>query len=125
MVSLIIAGMVLFAMISGAREILLYRSALRGDTQFLISKRRLRRRLLVSLVLILEGALLLLGFFILAFDSPFEVLLFWALPLLLIVLLVYLSVLDFRETSRDIDRIFLEASESIRAKIKQHKSGRV
>ena len=125
MVSLIIAGMVLFAMISGAREILLYRSALRGDTQFLISKRRLRRRLLVSLVLILEGALLLLGFFILAFDSPFEVLLFWALPLLLIVLLVYLSVLDFRETSRHIDRIFLEASESIRAKIKQHKSGRV
>lgn len=120
---LIIAGMLLFAVISATREILLYRSALRGNTQFLISKRRLQRRLFVSVVLILEGTLLYLGFFVLTLDSPFAALLFWTPPMLLIGLLVYLSILDYRETSRDIDRIFLEASSTIREKIKQHKSG--
>ena len=120
-VSLIIAGMVLFGVISAAREILLYRSALRGNTEFLISKSRLQRRLFVSVVLIVESALLLLGFFVLTLDSPFAALLFWTPPLLLIGLLVYLSILDYRETSRDIDRIFLEASNTIREKIKQHK----
>ncbi len=122
-VSLIIAGMVLFSVISAVRERLLYRSALRGNTQFLISKRRLQRRLFVSVVLILEGTLLYLGFFVLTLDSPFAALLFWTSPMLLIGLLVYLSILDYRETSRDIDRIFLEASNTIRDKIKQQKSG--
>ena len=123
-VILIIAGMALFAVISATREILLYRSALRGNTQFLVSKRRLQRRLFVSLVLVVEGVLLYVGFFALTLDSPFAALLFWTPPLLLICLLVYLSILDYRETSRDIDRIFLEASNTIREKIKQQKRGR-
>ena len=122
-VGLIIAGMLLFALISAIREILLYQSALRGNTQFLVSKRRLQRRLFVSVVLILEAVLLYLGFFALTLDSPFAALLFWTPPMLLIGLLLYLSIVDYRETSRDIDRIFLEASNTIREKIKQHKSG--
>ena len=112
-VILIIVAITFFAAWSGAREVILYRRYLRGETQYLVSKSRKNRRLLISSLLILEATLLLLGFFVLHFEKPSTALLFWVPPLLLIVAIVYLSMLDFRETTRDIDRIFKEASNSI------------
>jgi putative exporter of polyketide antibiotics len=63
--------------------------------------------------LLIEAVCLFLGFFQLDLSAPRASLLFWLFPLLVIILLVYLSILDFRETSREIDHIFREASESI------------
>jgi uncharacterized membrane protein YbhN (UPF0104 family) len=118
--SLIIVGMIAFAGWSGGREVILYKKYLKGETQYLVSKRRKKRRLLISFLLVAESALLFCGFFVLKFSQPATALLFWFPPLLLIVLLVYLSVLDFRETSRDIDRIFKEASDTILKKIQDN-----
>ncbi|MCI0413468.1 hypothetical protein L0222_11815 [bacterium] len=111
-VGLLIAGMIIFAFWSAIREIRLYRNYLEGDREYLVSKQRRNRRVLISAVLILEAAFLFLGFFILTF-TPFQALFFWIPPLLLIVWLVHLGMKDFRETSRDIDVIFREASDVI------------
>lgn len=112
MVWLVAAAMAGFAVISAIREIRLYRRALKGDELYLISRRRRDRRLVISLLLITEAAFLLIGVFFFVSEKPYQELLFWTPPLLLIALLVHLSLQDFRETSRDIDRIFREASKS-------------
>jgi len=111
---LVLAGaMVGFAVISAIREIQLYRMALKGDEQYLVSRRRRNRRLLISLLLVTEASFLVIGIFFFAADKPHYELLFWTPPLLLIVLLVHLSLQDLHETSRDIDRIFKEAKNSV------------
>jgi hypothetical protein len=112
-VGLLIAGMIIFAFWSAIREIRLYRNYLEGDKEYLVSKQRRNRRVIISGVLILEAALLFFGFYILSFANPYEALFFWTPPLMLIVWLVYLGMKDFRETSRDIDVIFREASDVI------------
>jgi hypothetical protein len=101
-----------FAVISAIREIRLYRKALKRDDLYLVTRRRRNRRLLISFLLMLEAILLMVGFFFLSADTPLQELLFWLFPLLLIGILVHLSMQDFRETSRDIDRIFKEARDS-------------
>ena len=112
-VGLLIAGMIIFAFWSAIREIRLYRNCLEGDKEYLVSKQRRNRRVVISGVLILEAALLFFGFYILSFANPFQALFFWIPPLMLILWLVYLGMKDFRETSRDIDVIFREASDVI------------
>jgi hypothetical protein len=101
-----------FAVISAIREIRLYQKALKGDDLYLVTRRRRNRRLLISFLLMLEAILLTVGFFFFRGATPLQELLFWLVPLLLIGVLIHLSMQDFRETSRDIDRIFKEARDS-------------
>ena len=122
LVSFVISAVTLFAVLTGAREIILYRKYVGGELQYLVSKERRNRRLFISFVLVVEAALLFLGFFVLSFGRPWQALLYWAAPLLLVGCLVYLSVMDFRETTRDIDQIFQEASQSILKKVKENLS---
>ena len=119
-VSFLIASVTLFAILTGAREILLYRKYLRGEINYLVSRERRNRRLVISLLLLTEAAFLFLGFFFLSFESPMLALAFWLPPLMLIGLVVYLSVQDIRETSRDIDRMFREASDSVMKKVREN-----
>ncbi len=109
---LVAAAMAGFAVISAIREVRLYRMALKGDELYLISQRRRNRRLVISVLLVTEAAFLLIGVFFFVSKKPYQELLFWTLPLLLIALLIHLTLQDFRETSRDIDRIFKEARKS-------------
>jgi hypothetical protein len=116
-VALLIAGMMIFGIVSAIREISVYRQALKGELQYLVSRKRLTRRLLVSFLLLLEATFLLLGFFLLSFENPLQNLLFWIPPLVLILVIVFLGILDFRETSRDLNRIMREAaSETLKEK---------
>src|SRR3990170_7559542 len=118
-VGFVIAAMVLFACISAIREIVLYRRAMRGELFYLVSKPRRNRRLVISSILIIEALFLFFGFFVFRHSSPGATLVFWAPPLLLIGLLLYLSVQDFRETSRDLDQIVRESSEVILRKARE------
>ena len=118
-VALLIAGMMIFGIFSAIREISVYRQALKGELQYLVSRKRLTRRLLVSFLLLLEASFLLLGFFLLSFENPLQNLLFWIPPLAVIFIIVYLGILDFRETNRDLNRIMREAaSETLKEKSK-------
>jgi hypothetical protein len=112
LVLLMIAGMGGFSVISAIREIRLYRKVLKGADLYLVSRRRLNRRLFISFILLAETTFLLVGVFFFTAEKPYQELLFWTPPLLLIILLVHLSLRDFRETSRDIDTIFKEARNS-------------
>jgi hypothetical protein len=120
LVSCIVLMMLGFAVYSAVREISLYRKALKGEIQFLISKSRLSRRLIVSALLILESAFVVLGYYVLKL-TPMQSLLFWSPALLLILVVVYLAMRDYRETRRDIDRILLEATHAAIAKAAQAK----
>jgi hypothetical protein len=110
-VSCIVLLMLGFALYTAYREIALYRKALQGEVRFLVSKSRLFRRLGISGLLIIESALLLIGHFLLKL-TPTQALLFWVPALILILVVIYLAMRDFRETRRDIDKIFLEAAHS-------------
>ena len=112
-VLLLIAGMVVFAIWSAIREIKAYRKCLKGHRQYLVSKKRRNRRVLISAVLILEAVFLSFGIFILKFKNPSEALIYWIAPTALIIWLVYLGMRDFRETSHDLDVIVREASDVI------------
>jgi hypothetical protein len=112
-VALLIAGMIAFAVWSGIREIKVYRKYLSGQKEYLVSKKRRNRRVLIAIVLIAEAVLLFLGIYVLAFEKPFQMLVYWIAPTLLIVYLVYLGMQDFRETSRDLDVIVRESSDVI------------
>jgi hypothetical protein len=112
-VGLVIAGMIIFAVWSALREIRLYRNYLQGDREYLVSRRRRNRRLLIAALLIFEAAFLFTGIFLVHISDPVKALLFWAPPLLLIFWLVYLGLSDFRETSRDIDMIVRETADVI------------
>jgi hypothetical protein len=112
-VSLVIAGMTIFAVWSAYREIKLYRNYLQGNPEYLVSRRRRNRRLLIAALLIVEACLLSAGIFLISFSDPVKSLVFWTPPLLLIFWLVYLGLSDFRETSRDIDLIVRETSDVI------------
>jgi hypothetical protein len=120
-VLLIVAGMLGFAVVSAIREIRVYRKALKGDELYLVSSSRLKRRLLISMLLVVETIFLIIGVFFFTVEKPYQELLFWAAPLFLIFLLIHLSVRDFRETSRDIDRIFKEARSSALTVVKKQK----
>jgi len=121
LVLLISAAMGGFAVVSAIREIRLYGRAVKGDELYLVSRRRRNRRLLISLLLLTESALLLIGHFSYHAENPYRGLFFWLLPLGLIIVLVHLSLQDFRETSRDIDRIFKEARNSALKTIEKKK----
>ena len=116
-VGIIIVLMLLFASVTAFREIKLYRKALTGNIQYLISKSRLARRLTVSGLLFVESIFFVIGFYVLNLSDPLHSLLFWTPALILILLVVYLGMRDFRQTRRDIDKILLEAARtSIREK---------
>jgi hypothetical protein len=112
-VALLIAGMILFAVFSAAREIKAYRKYLGGEKEYLVSKKRRNRRILIAAVLIAEAILLFLGIFALEFQTPMQMLIYWIVPTLLILWLVYLGMQDFRETSHDLDVIVRETSDVI------------
>lgn len=116
---IIIGLMLVFASITAFREIKLYRKALAGKVQYLISKSRLARRLTVSGLLFVESIYFIIGFYLLDLSDPFQSLLFWTPALILILLVVYLGMRDFRETRRDIDKILLEAARSSIQKTKK------
>ncbi|HSE40533.1 MAG TPA: hypothetical protein VLH08_07170 [Acidobacteriota bacterium] len=120
LVSCIVLMMLGFALYTAIHEISLYRKALKGEIQFLVSKSRLLRRLIVSALLILESAFVVLGYYVLKL-TPLQSLLFWSPALLLILIVVYLAMRDYRETRRDIDRILLEATHAAIAKAAQAK----
>ena len=120
-VALVIAGMTIFAVWSAFREIKLYRNYLDGNREYLVSRRRRNRRLVIAALLILEAGLLFAGIFLLSFPDPVKALMFWMPPLLLIIWLVYLGLNDFRETSRDLDVIIRETSDVILKKQNLHK----
>ena len=114
---IIIVLMLVFASVTAVREIKLYRKALTGNIQYLISKSRLARRLTVSGLLFVESIFFVIGFYVLNLSDPLHSLLFWTPALILILLVVYLGMRDFRETRRDIDKILLEAARtSVRKK---------
>jgi uncharacterized membrane protein YjfL (UPF0719 family) len=111
-VGIIIISMLVFAVVTASREITLYRKALAGKVQYLISKSRLARRLTVSGLLFVESIFFVIGFYVLNLSDPLQSLLFWTPALILILLVVYLAMRDFRETRRDIDKILLEAAHT-------------
>jgi hypothetical protein len=115
----LILAIVLFSVFSGIREISVYRKARSGEPLYLVSKKRLRRRLIISGILLIVSLFLFLGFFVVSSSAPLSNLMIWVPPLILIILVVYLSIQDFRETSRDLDRILRDASEIARQKIKE------
>ena len=120
LVSCIVFMMLGFALYTAIREISQYRKALKGEIQFLVSKSRLMRRLIVSALLILESAFVMLGYFVLKL-TPLQSLIFWSPALLLILIVVYLAMRDYRESRRDIDRILLESTHAAIAKAAQAK----
>jgi hypothetical protein len=122
LVILLIAGMVLFAIVTAFREALQYNRALQGDLQYLVSKQRRNRRLLISFLLLLEALFLFLGFFVIPSSGNALALLFWLSPIALILIVVYLSLQDWRETRRDVDLIFKEAYRTALKKIESSKS---
>jgi len=119
---IIIILMLVFASITAFREIKLYRKALTGKVQYLISKSRLARRLTVSGLLFVESFFFIIGFYVLNLSDPLQSLLFWIPALILILLVVYLGMKDFHETRRDIDKILLEAAHS---SIREKKEARI
>ncbi|MCI0443697.1 hypothetical protein L0244_23250 [bacterium] len=121
-VGIIIVAMLVFAVVTASREITLYRKALAGKVQYLISKSRLARRLTVSGLLFVESFFFVIGFYVLNLSDPLQSLLFWTPALILILLVVYLAMRDFRETRRDIDKILLEAA---RSSIREKKEGSI
>lgn len=112
----VICGLAIFSLASAAREIRIYNRAERGDVQYLVSRPRRNRRLLISALLLIEAALLYLGTFVYKLSRPPVALLYWTGALLLIVVVMLLAFQDLRETRRDIDRIF---RESIRSALKK------
>ncbi|HET6267323.1 MAG TPA: hypothetical protein VFG11_06355 [Acidobacteriota bacterium] len=111
-VAAICAAMTAFAIFTAWREIKLYRKATKGEVQYLISQKRLKRRLLISLILLGEAGFLLFGFFFLHTASPHFELLFWVVPFCLILLVLTLTFRDLHETRKDVDLIFREARDS-------------
>jgi hypothetical protein len=109
---IIIVLMLMFAFVTAFREIKLYRKALSGKVQYLISKSRLTRRLTVSGLLTVESIFFVIGFYVLNLSDPLQSILFWTPALFLILLVVYLALKDFRQTRRDIDKILLEAAHA-------------
>jgi hypothetical protein len=73
---IIIVLMLVFASITAFREIKLYRKALAGKVQYLISKSRLARRLTVSGLLLVESIFFIIGFYVLHLSDPLKSLLF-------------------------------------------------
>ena len=112
-VGALISGMILFAVWSAIREVRAYRKYLKGDPQYLVSKKRRNRRVLISTLLILEASFLFLGIYVLRFENPYQSLIYWIIPTGIIIWLVILGMKDFQETSHDLDVIVREASDVI------------
>src|SRR5207249_5360305 len=107
----VIFAIVSFSLFSGIREISVYRKARRGEPLLLVSRIRLRRRLIISALLLVISCFLFAGFFILSSTTPLSNLAIWIPPLILILVVVYLGIQDFRVTSKDLDRILRDVSE--------------
>lgn len=116
-----IGGLAVFSLGSAVREIRIYSRAERGDIQFLVSRRRRNRRLLVSGLLLIEAKLLFLGTFIYKLSRPPVALLYWTSALLLVIVVILLAFQDLRETRRDIDRILRESIKSALKKVEEAK----
>jgi len=112
--AILILAIVGFSIFSGIREVRVYRRARRGEPLLLVSRARLRRRLVISALLLIVAAFLFVGFFLLNSKDPLLNLGVWIPPLFLIAAVVYLSIQDFRETSRDLDRIMRDATDIAR-----------
>src|ERR687885_47269 len=110
----LIVAIIAFSVYSALREISVYNKARKGERLFLVSRKRLQRRLIISGVLLIVAFFLLLGFFVVAPKTPGQTLVVWIPPLLLILIVVYLSIQDFRETSRDLDRILRDSTDAAR-----------
>lgn len=123
LVVLLITGMGVFAIATAFRETLQYNRALKGDLEYLVSKQRRNRRLLISFLLLLEALFLFLGFFVIKSGGNAVELLFWLAPVFLVVMIVHLSLQDWKETRRDVDRIFKEAYRTALNKIENSKIG--
>jgi len=115
----VIFAIVSFSLFSGFREISVYRKARRGEPLLLVSRIRLRRRLMISGLLLIISCFLFVGFFLLSSAAPLLNLAIWIPPLILISLVVYLGIQDFRETSKDLDRILRDSTDIARKKIKE------
>ena len=115
----VIFAIVSFSLFSGFREISVYRKARRGEPLLLVSRIRLRRRLMISGLLLIISCFLFVGFFLLSSAAPLLNLVIWIPPLILISLVVYLGIQDFRETSKDLDRILRDSTDIARKKIKE------
>ena len=115
----VILAIISFSCFSAIREISVYRKARRGEPLLLVSRIRLRRRLVISALLLVVSGFLFAGFFLLSSASPLANLAIWIPPLVLIFVVVYLGIQDFRETSKDLDRILRDASDIARNKIKE------
>lgn len=112
LISMLVGGLVAFSLGSAAKEIRLYRRAVRGEIQYLVSRARRNRRLLIAAFLLVEALLLFFGTFVLSLKNPGWTLLYWTPGLLLMIVVMLLAFQDFRETRRDMDRIFREAVQS-------------
>ena len=112
LIGVLVFCLVAFSLVSAVREFRLYRRAVRGDVQYLVSRSRRNRRMMVSAILLIEALLLFLGTFVLTFRSPHMALLYWIPALVLMMIVTALAFRDLRETRRDIDRIFHEAARS-------------
>ena len=112
LIGVLIFCLVVFSLASAVREIRIYRRAANGDVQYLVSRSRRNRRLLVSALLLVESVLLYLGTFVLSLRAPGAALLYWLSALVLMMIVIALAFRDLREMRRDIDRIFHEAARS-------------
>lgn len=121
---ILILAIIAFSVYSGLREISVYNRARKGQRLFLVSRKRLQRRLIISAMLLIVSFFLLLGFFVATPITPGETLAIWIPPLLLVLIVVYLSIQDFRETSKDLDRILRDATDAAREKIKERSETR-
>jgi len=117
--ALVILAVVGFSIFSAIRETVVYRKARRGEPLLLVSRIRLRRRLIISSLLLIISSFLFVGFFLVSSTKPLPNLAVWIPPLILIFVVVYLGIQDFRETSKDLDRILRDASDIARKKIKE------
>jgi hypothetical protein len=123
LVGFLIVCLLGFAIGSAVREIRIYRRAVRGDVQFLVSRSRRNRRLLISFFLVIESALLYFGTFQFKLSRPHVALIYWTPALLLMILVMLLAFQDLRETRRDLDRIFREAVQSALKNAKDARKG--
>lgn len=112
LIGVLVFCLVVFSLASAVREIRIYRRAANGDVQYLVSRSRRNRRLLVSALLLIESGLLYLGTFVFPLRAPGAALLYWLSALVLMMIVIALAFRDLREMRRDIDRIFHEAARS-------------
>jgi hypothetical protein len=114
-------GLVVFSITSITREIRLYRRAVKGETHYLVSRSRLRRRSVISALLLVEAGLLYFGNFHLKPEPAYRALLYWFSAMAVMIVVILLAFKDLKETRRDVDRIFKEAVLSAMKNVREAK----